>query len=289
MYRDIAPAELFARYGDGGHRITLDEQSMLYRSDNRQAAKTPLVLIHSHYFDSLMWRPLIAELGDELPIISYDLSSHGLTGPERNGDYSMARDVEILQQLLAHLGLERVALLGSSYGGNVAFHYAAQYPEQVASLVLINSGGLKREQSARRNAAGIPDWFYKVFYFVPTGAYRQFIEWMVFDPAVVTEELVARFHHMFRGAGNRRAELKRMASFDVGAPAAVLANVKAPTLILWGRENPQLPVVQASKFLTMLPAAASAELRIIDQAGHLLPWEKPAETAAELKRFWEAL
>jgi pimeloyl-ACP methyl ester carboxylesterase len=65
----------------------------------------------------------------------------------------------------------------------------------------------------------------------------------------------------------------------------VLAAVTAPTLILWGRENPQLPVELVAEFEGLMTGADSLQSVIIDGAGHLLPVEKPAQTAAAMNTF----
>ncbi len=288
-YRDLDTAALLDKYGEGLSFADIHGAQIAYRVDGELGDELPWVLVHSHYFDSLMWQELLAELKPEQAVIRYDLTSHGLSGPEPNGDYSMARDVELLGGLLDHLQVESAVLVGSSLGGNIAFHFAAQYPERSAGLVLINSGGMKRQQSSRRNAAAIPDWFYRVFYFVPTAAYRKFIEWMVADSAVVSDALVERFHDMFRHRGNRRAEMQRMASFDAGEPESVLAAVVAPSLVVWGQQNPQLPVALADDFVGLLVNAPSLRLSVVDGAGHLLPVEKPAELATLLNEFRDSL
>jgi pimeloyl-ACP methyl ester carboxylesterase len=284
-YRDIATADLLNEYGQGAQIAEIAGTPVAYRIDGDISQGAPWVLVHSHYFDSLMWDEMLKHLSPAHGVIRYDLTSHGLTGPDSQADYSMSRDVELLHGLLTHLKVTTAVVVGSSLGGNIAFHYAAKFPQQTAGLVLINSGGIKRQQTSRRNAASIPDWFYRVFYFVPTAAFKKFITWMVVDEAVVSEELLQRFHAMFRHQGNRKAEMQRMSSFDAGQAETVLAAVTAPTLILWGRENPQLPVKLVAEFERLLTGSGSLQSVIIDGAGHLLPVEKPAQTAAAMNTF----
>lgn len=288
-YRDIDTADLLKHYGEGVQFAEIGGTTLAYRIDGDLQSGPPWVLVHSHYFDSLMWEDMLDELGTDAPVIRYDMTSHGLSGPDKKADYSMARDVDLLAGLLDQLAVNSALVVGSSLGGNIAFNFAAAYPERTRALVLINSGGMKRQQSSRRNASGIAPWFYRVFYFVPTAAYRAFIEWMVVDDAVATDALVQRFHRMFRHSGNRQAEMQRMASFDTGEPAPVLAKVTAPSLILWGKQNPQLPFELADEFVSLLGNAASVEKIVVDGAGHLLPVEKPAETAALLNQFRSGL
>ncbi len=283
-YRDIDRAALIGKYGDANvQSVMLDGVSLHYRLDGDPLAPA-LLLIHSHYFDSRMWDDWTARLAGSFYVVRFDMTSHGLTGPEPDGDYSMTRDLELIRGLLAHLQLDRVAVAGSSLGGNMAFHLAAQADTPVHKLVLINSGGLPKAQSSNRNAAAIPDWAYKILYLVPTRAWRAFIEWMVIRDDRVDEVLVQRFHDMQRHTGNRQAEMQRMASFDAGDPYPVLARITQPTLILWGEDNPQLPVTQMDALAAAMPNAVAIEKFALPGVGHLLPVEAP-EAAQLVEKF----
>lgn len=275
LWRDIDRADLVAQYGgDNLHVVDLDGVAMHYRLDGDPTAPA-LLLIHSHYFDSRMWDQWVTALRDEYFVIRFDMTSHGLTGPEPDHDYSMTRDVDLIEALLAALNIDQVAAVGSSLGGNMAFHLAARPNTPVTKLALVNSGGLPKAQSSSRNAAAIPDWAWRILYLVPTRAWRAFIEWMVVRDETVSEELVQRFHDMQRLQGNRRAEMTRMATFDVGDPYPVLARIEQPVLILWGEDNPQLPVAQMHALATAMPNAASIEKHALPGVGHLLPVEVP--------------
>lgn len=286
-YRDLPPEDLLARYGgDNVYELELDGQGLYYRLDGPAVGSAPVVLlIHSHYFDSGMFDSWVEILRQNFTVVRFDMTSHGLTGPDVTNDYSMQRSLWLIDGLLSHLGVSKVAIVGSSLGGNMAFHWAARYPERVSHLVLVNSGGLKREQNSRRSASGIAPWFYRVFYFVPEVAYRQFLRWMIVDDVRVDDELVERFHAMFRREGNRQAEMERMRTFDVGNPDPILASVTAPTLLLWGEDNPQLPVELVEDLEQRLSAAKSVEHIIYPNVGHALPLESPQRAAEDIQRF----
>lgn len=286
-YRDLAPDEVLTRYGgDNVHRVELEGQALYYRLDGPSVGSAPVVLlVHSHYFDSRMFDSWTQILQQDFTVVRFDMTSHGLTGPDITNDYSMARSLWLMEGLLSHLGVSTVAVVGSSLGGNMAFHWAAQYPERVSHLVLANSGGLKREQNSKRSAAGIAPWFYRVFYFVPEVAYRKFLQWMIVDDTRVDDGLVDRFHTMFRREGNRQAEMERMRTFDVGNPDLVLASVTAPTLLLWGEDNPQLPAALVGDFRQRLSAAERVRSIVYPDVGHVLPLESPYQAANDILDF----
>jgi proline-specific peptidase len=98
---------------------------------------TPLLLIHggpgipSDYLDSLR------DLADERPVIFYDQLGCGRSErPKGTKHYRADRFLEEVAQLRAALGLERVHVLGQSWGGMLATMYALTVPPGLASLVL---------------------------------------------------------------------------------------------------------------------------------------------------------
>ncbi len=280
-WRDLPASTLEARYGGDDLAIaTIDGVDIRYRLTGEGP---PLVLIHSHFFDMGMWEDWLPTLTPHFQVLRYDLSGHGLTGPDPSGRYSVARDVELLTGLLDHLQWQRAHVVGSSLGGNIAFTLAATAPERVETLVLVNSGGLKRANSrAGREVPGWADW---VFPLIPPIALHRFLDWMIVDPDAVTPELERRFVELWRREGNRSAELGRLRQYQTGDPEPLLAAIRAPTLVLWGEDNPQLPVAMAQQFVDALSAAPIAQRRTYPGAGHVLPLERPAASARDTLLF----
>lgn len=284
-WRDIPAAELEARYGAGSQVAMVEGAPLRYRLEG-PAHRPVLVLIHSHYFDMGVWDAWVPLLTRKYRVLRYDIAGHGLTGPDPSGDYTVAHDVKQLAGLLDALGLRDVALVGSSIGGNIAFTFAAEHPERVWGLVLSNSGGLKR--SSRQDGSRIPAWCKPLMYLIPPAALDRFVDWMVADDSVDTTAIKSRFAAMWRREGNRAAEFERLRQFRAGQPLELLAGVTAPVLIQWGEANPQLPVENATQFRAALSASRAVEIVIYPGAGHLLPLERPAESAADILRFFQA-
>jgi pimeloyl-ACP methyl ester carboxylesterase len=280
-WRDLPVGTLEARYGGEDLAVaSIDGVDIRYRLSGSGA---PLVLIHSHFFDMGMWDGWLPTLTPHFQVLRYDLSGHGLTGPDPSGRYSVARDVELLTGLLDHLQWQRAHVVGSSLGGNIAFTLAATAPERVQALVLINSGGLKRANS--RAGREVPGWADRVFPLIPPIALHRFLDWMIVDADAATPALERRFVELWRREGNRSAELGRLRQYQTGDPGPLLAAIRAPTLVLWGEDNPQLPVALAQQFVDALSAAPVVQRRSYAGAGHVLPLERPAESAADTLDF----
>ncbi len=285
LWRDIPVATLEQRYGDAALSQTLiDGVSVRYRLQGQPVHQAPtLVLIHNHFMDMGLWDNWVDELGAQFSLLRYDLSGHGLTGPDPSGRYSVSRDVSLLQDLLNQLGLDQVHLVGSSLGGNIAFTYAARHPHQVQSLTLINSGGLRRDNS--RSGREMPGWASLALRLLPPQAYHAFLRWMVIDDSALKPAHLQRFVDMFRRRGNRPAEIARLSQYETGQPEELLRQIRAPSLILWGEDNPQLPRALAQRFVESLTGAAAVHSTVFPGAGHVLPLERPIASAQATREF----
>lgn len=82
-----------------------------------------------------MWAPVLPALAASHRVVAPDLRGFG-ESPQPGEDYADADDVA---HLLDALGIDRAAVVGSSYGGRIALELAARHPERVASLVLLNA------------------------------------------------------------------------------------------------------------------------------------------------------
>lgn len=260
----------------------LDGQTVYYE-DTGQGQ--PIVLIHSHFFTMQMWQPWIAPLSKHFRVIRYDLTSHGLTGPQLNNDYSMQADLAMLDGLIEQLALDNIILVGSSLGGNIAINYTAQNPHKVSHLVLQNSGGFRKANSRGGRGEDLPVWVNYLLYMLPKVAFDKFIGWMVSDESVLNDEITQQFHDGFRRAGNRYAEMQRIRQFKLGGTEQQLAQIATPVFIQWGEDNPQLPVALTEKFIQHLDQASKVETKIYSGVGHVLPIELPGQSAQDIIDF----
>jgi pimeloyl-ACP methyl ester carboxylesterase len=280
--RDISMAELEQRYGgDELQRLTIDGVNLAYKVEG---AGPPLVLIHSHFWTMRQWQSWVDILAKDFTVIRYDLTSHGLTGPDPKVDYSRARGTFLLAELLDHLEIERASVAGSSTGGALAWYFAAHYPQRIDKLILINAPGMPRVTN-KYMERGMPDWGWIAFYLMPEKVFKPFLQAAVEDNALITDERVHEFHQMYRGTGNRMAEFERMQAWERGDISPDLARIRAPTLILWGEKNPQLPAEHVAQYTQKLINASSVDHYIYPDVGHVIPVEIPEQSATDVREF----
>ena len=105
----------------------------------RGGAGDPVVLIHGFAETARMWRPLLAVLGKNYTVIAPDLPGLGGSSFEPNDSYDMKTVAQQLHELVKRLGFTRIRLVGHDIGLMAAYAYAAQYPEEVQKLVLMDA------------------------------------------------------------------------------------------------------------------------------------------------------
>jgi pimeloyl-ACP methyl ester carboxylesterase len=105
-----------------------------------------VLLLHGLGCDHTTWEPVIDSLARRYTVIAPDLLGHGLSAKPR-ADYSVGGYANGMRDLLTCLGVDRVTVVGHSFGGGVAMQFAYQFPERTERLILVASGGLGPEVS----------------------------------------------------------------------------------------------------------------------------------------------
>lgn len=127
-----------------------------YRRAFRIAGSGPaLLLIHGVGDNSKSWEPVLAKLAQRFTVIAPDLLGHG-ESDKPHADYSLPAFANGMRDLLAVLGIDRVTVVGHSFGGGVAMQFAYQYPELVERVVLVSAGGVSKEVSIALRLAAMP-------------------------------------------------------------------------------------------------------------------------------------
>src|SRR6476646_4102747 len=98
----------------------------------------PVVLLHGYAQTSHMWLPLISKLADKHTVIAPDLRGFGQSSAPADG-YTKAAMAQDIRALVKSLNYERIRLVGHDIGLMVAYGYAAQYPNEVDRLVLMEA------------------------------------------------------------------------------------------------------------------------------------------------------
>ncbi|MEO8106283.1 MAG: alpha/beta fold hydrolase [Actinomycetes bacterium] len=130
-----------------GHRVSYLQHG---------GAGVPLLMIHGVGSSIETWGDIPDRLSSAgLPFVALDLLGHG-SSSMGHGDFSLGAHANTMRDLMDHLELDRVHLVGHSLGGGISLQFAYQYPDRVASLTLVSSGGLGPDVGASLRAATLP-------------------------------------------------------------------------------------------------------------------------------------
>lgn len=108
--------------------------------DDGGSAGLPVLFVHADIGNVTQWREALDHLRPTRRAVALDLRGHGRSAPAANGDYSFSGRAEDVAALVDALDLARFVLVGHSGGGVVAVQYAAQHPDRVAGLLLVDPG-----------------------------------------------------------------------------------------------------------------------------------------------------
>jgi pimeloyl-ACP methyl ester carboxylesterase len=265
--------------------IDLAGMKVHLRDEGPRGDPAPILLIHGTSASLHTWDGWARELKSNRRVISFDLPGFGLTGPSPDENYTISAYVRFVGLLLDKLGIEKCVIAGNSLGGNIAWSTAHAFPVRVEKLILVDSGGYPPKAASVPigfRLARVPVINKLTSVFLPRALIRASLRNVYGDPAKVSPELVDHYFDMAVRAGNRRALIQRFEQSDFGANAAKIAEVKAPTLIIWGGRDRLIPPDYSERFHRDI---TGSKLVIFDDLGHVPHEEDPQRTVDAAKAF----
>jgi pimeloyl-ACP methyl ester carboxylesterase len=278
-----APAPVAAAPSEPTIR-TIDIDGAQIRVSEEGPADAPvIVLLHGFTMSLESWDGWAEQLSDNYRIIRYDLLGHGMTGPDPLERYAPDERVEVLGRLLDELGIERATLGGNSFGGLVAWRFAAAHPERVERLILVDSGAYSI-YGVTENPVPVPDAMRAYLTAVPMAGVQASAAQIFADLSRLPEGRIEQIQQMMARPGNGEAFIGHLEEFVLPDPTEDLGRIVAPTLILWGEADRIVPLDHAARIAAAIP---DARLITYPGVGHAPQEEIPAQTAADVRAFLE--
>ena len=253
----------------------------------------PVLLLHGIGGSAEEWSKVIPQLSTRFRVLAPDAPGHGLS-PKPSGrahPYDLAYYTRFVLELLDALGIERIPVVGMSAGGAIALNLATATPDRVASLVLVSSAGLGTEVAWSYRLGSIAPPFVRFGLHRSTAAStRSFGRALCFNPERIPDGWAERRVESWRAPGAVDAFLAT-ARATIGWSGQrhnfvhCLRQISHRTLILWGRNDPILPVAHATRAERLIPGST---LHIYDKCGHMPIWEYPSDVSARIADFLSA-
>ncbi len=282
IYQDGGQAE--ARlYGFHTERVAAGDSVFTVYRGGTAAGRETIVLLHGYSADKQVWVRFARPLLDRYEVIIPDLAGHGATGFVPGLDYSGPAQARRLATMLDTLGITKAHIAGNSMGGFLTAHFARTYPQRTLSAGLIDPAGVTSPE---------PSYMGKLlatgrnpFEVHSRAEFDAFYAMTMAQPPWLPGSVLAAMAEQYQ---QRRPELAEIFTWlrDRDGLDAHLAEIAAPTLVLWGDQDRLIHVSAAKVWATGLP---KARLVIREGIGHMPMVEQPAETAAIYRDFLATL
>lgn len=267
--------------------INIDNLRIRYRCLGR--GNHTLLFLHGLTASLEHWYKLIPELVQHYKIITVDLPGCGCSVKPRV-TYSVDFYMRFLRNFVTTMKLNDFALIGHSFGGGLALKFALTYPRVVNRLVLLNNAGFCQRLNILLRLLTIPG-LRGLLTLANRDAVALGLKMVVYDNSLIEAHFVDRVYEIFRSPGFYHAffsTLEQSANFFGIKPAIyqsisdALLNLRVPTLVFWGDNDPILPFKWQQQSLKQLPCA---KIQILPQCGHLSYLEHPKTVAQAIKYF----
>jgi 2-hydroxy-6-oxonona-2,4-dienedioate hydrolase/2-hydroxy-6-oxo-6-(2'-carboxyphenyl)-hexa-2,4-dienoate hydrolase len=210
---------------------------------------------------------------------------HGFSAKPRDVVYRTQAFTTHLLRVLDALGADAAHLGGQSLGGWVAWRFAIEHPERVRSLVSITGAGflLDDEESKKKSedvGNEVRTRTSRALAEPTRENVRERLEWLMFDPKAVTDELVDVRYRVFNFADSQAVMPKMTEEFagpgnrDSMLTERELPTIEHETLIIWTDHNPTTPAAVGERVAQLMP---NARFAMVHDAGHWPQFEQPAE------------
>lgn len=238
------------------------------------ADKPPLILLHGTGGHADCYTRNLAAHGEYFNTWAIDMVGHGWTD-KPDVDYEIDVYVEHLKAVMDSLGFVRAHISGESLGGWVAARFALKYPYAVERLALNTTGGatmipavMEKIKKSTRAAVENPTW----------EAVKARLEWLMADPAVVTDDLIACRQAIYRQPGFAEALEHILVLQDPpvrqrnNLTDEEWAAITHETMVLWTSHDPTADDSVGRRIAGLIP---NARYELMHDCGHWPQYEDP--------------
>jgi pimeloyl-ACP methyl ester carboxylesterase len=263
----LAPAKL-----EDGQTVRIGSQQVRYvrrKADAARPGDLPIVVLHGWGAHIEAVAPILAALEGAADLIALDLPGFGESAPPEQA-WDVDSYARFMIAFLDELGVERAHLVGHSHGGRVSIALAADEPERVGRLLLIDSAGLrpKRGWKYRRRVAVAK--LGRLIAKVGGGPGRRLQERM--RARVASRDYLEASEAM-------RGTFRAVIAADLSDR---LPRIRASTLLVWGDRDEDTPLWMAHRMEGLIPDAGVV---VLEGAGHYSYADAPGQFGAVARQF----
>lgn len=219
-----------------------------------------------------------------------DMKGFGRAPKPGDDRYGPEDQAELVSSLIAERDLRELTLVGHSLGGGVALLTALRLldegSDRLRRLVVVSGAAYQQRLPPFVRLSRFPRLSGLFFRIVgPDRVVPSVLRSIVYDPNTVDEEQVRGYAGPLRSPGATRVLLRaarQIVPDNLDELARRYPGIDVPALLIWGRDDPVVPLHVGERLARALP---NARLRILDACGHLPAEERPEESYAALEAF----
>lgn len=237
--------------------------------------KDILVLLHGLGASAERWLKVVPMLSKHYRLVIPDIIGSGYSD-KPTVEYTIDFFLEFILDFLGKLRIERMNLVGSSFGGFIAAEFAIRFANRVNKLILAAPAGIMRSSTRV-----LDQYIMAALYPTHDNALRAFKE-MAFDPRIVSDDTIKDFVNRMRLPNSKYAFMSTLLGIkDSPNFLPRLARITSPTLGIWGENDKMIPPHYAQELETI----PNYELVLMENCGHTPYVEKPSEFSNIVLRF----
>jgi pimeloyl-ACP methyl ester carboxylesterase len=265
-----------------GEFVDLAGARLYYYAAGTRGAGEPVVFLHGFATSGHLWSDVVALMPAGHRLIVLDLLGYGRSDPPAARPLTLHAHAERVVALLDALGVGSACIAGHGVGGGIAQSMALHWPQRVARLALVSSIGLAgwatRDVVLARATLPLtrhlpPAWLLSM---VRTELERGYAD------ASRAGHSIDKYVRPFATEEGRNALVRHIRALDARETAAFtsrLGTIACPTAVIWGAQDPFLPVSLGRR---LADAIAGATFDVVPGARHFLPEEAPRPVADAL-------
>ena len=268
-------------------RITVDGITTSVLIGGAETPGEAVVFVHGNPDAGSDWMPLMTRVAEFATVVAPDLPGFGASDARADGDYTVTGYARFLDGVIDQLGIERVHLVAHDFGGPFAVTWAADHPEQVASVTMLNTGVLIDYRWHRMARVWRTPVVGELMMRLTTRAVGRFV--IGHDNPGLPQEWVETIAGHLAPAETKRAVLRLYRSTrttDIAALAPRLRPHDIDALVVFGDADVYIPVEQAYRQVQPFPRA---EIHVLPGVGHWCWLEQTDQVAAHVVPFLRQL
>jgi len=239
-------------------------------------SKNTLVLIHGLGASAERWTHVIPIFADNFRVVVPDLIGFGHSDKPTT-DYTLDFFSEFLEKFFAATEIKRPNIIGSSLGGQISAEYTSSHSQDVEKLILVSPSGMMKQSTPALDA-----YIMAALYPNEISAKNAF-ELMEGSGKQVEDQIVDGFIERMQLPNAKLAFMSTVLGLKNSVSiTSKLQSISVPTLIIWGNDDPVIPIIHADDFVS---AIQDCRFYRMDGCGHTPYVQDPQTFASKVLEF----